>query len=151
MFYVLHSDITHALLRPLTAKKEKKTKGETPYVLEQRKKAELAAKRAAAIEAARGVAKDELGGPKEQGRGVLTASNLGGRRKTKRGELCERLIFDICSSGGGGSSISSSTSKATNDMNAIVSRAIVKYKPVSVMILLSQALSEGCMANKLLY
>jgi hypothetical protein len=134
LFHLLRSDITHALLRPLTAKKEKKTKGETPYVIEQRKKAELAAKRAAAIEAARGASKDEQGGAKEQGGGV---SNLSGRRKTKRDENSERLIFDIGSSGGGGGgSSSSSTLKTPNDMNAVVANAIVKYKQVRAMQLL---------------
>ena len=126
------SDITHALLRPLTAKKEKKTKGETPYVIEQRKKAELAAKRAAAIEAARGAAKDGQGDLKEQGRDVFRASNSSGRRKAKREEVSERLVFDIGSNSGGGSS-SSSIFKTTNDTNAIVASATVKYKQVSLI------------------
>ena len=133
LVYLPHSDITHALLRPLTAKKEKKTKGETPYVIEQRKKAELAAKRAAAIEAARDAAKDGQGDLKEQGRDVFRASNMSGRRKAKREEVSERLVFDIGSNSGGGSSSSSSIFKTTNDTNAIIASATVKYKQVSLI------------------
>lgn len=126
----LYRDITHALLRPETAKKEKKTKVETPFVVAQRKKEELAAARAAAIAAAASGGGVKTGGA---GGGGRDSAKVGGRvqhsRSSRRALQGERLLFDI-GSNSSSSSKSSDVTKFSDSAHSAVARALVKYKQV---------------------
>jgi hypothetical protein len=120
------SDITQALLRPSTAKPEKKTKSETPYVLEQRRKAELSAQRSSLIEAARGNGGDRS---KLSSHSKAPPPPSPKRRDRKRKEeVVQRLIFDVRDN------ISAERSKTqSNDLHSLISRASAAYKQVAAL------------------